>query len=80
MFRSVSSLNAPQLENAGGIGLRSIQPLLANMKKSWQAPNFRSMLDGSNAGIGTADCAPSGAAKARASDASTMRREGMRAM
>src|SRR5215207_8042256 len=62
VFRSVSSLNAPQLENAGGIGLRSIQPLLANMKKSVHAPNFRSMLDGSNAGIGTADWAPSGRA------------------
>src|SRR5215207_6170997 len=75
VFRSVSSLNAPQLENAGGIGLRSIQPLLANMKKSVHAPYFRSMLDGSKAGIGTADCAPSGPAiSARAKRATSERR------
>src|SRR5687768_18552063 len=64
-LRSANALKVLQLEDAAGIGFLSIHPLVANMKKSSHAPYFRSMFRGSSAGIGTADCAPSGAAARR---------------
>jgi hypothetical protein len=65
VFRSLNSSNVLRPEAVAGIGVRSIHPLLANRKKSSHAPYVRSMFRGSTAGIGTADCAPSGAAARR---------------